>query len=215
MKFGLRSRGRTRTNRLSPARGLPLRPLWAVLALVMGCGVLYGVDRWQSADAAAPKADAPAFQAHATIHELMEHMVDPAADGVWDAVAVISNEAGVEKREPRTPEEWQAVRGHAMMLLEAMNLLLIEGRRVAAPGAEAHFGEHPPAQIEAMIKENRPAFIGFTEGVRQTTLQALAAIDKQDVQGLVVAGGHLDEACEACHISFWYSIPATLPKAAK
>ncbi len=215
MKFGLRSRGRTRTKRLVSARRSRLRAVWAVAALVAGCIVLYGAEQWPQADAAAAQAAPSPFKAYATIHELMEHTVDPAADGVWEAVAVISNESGVEERRPRTPEEWQEVRRHAIALLEAMNLLVIEGRRVAEPGAEAHFGEHPPEQIDAMIRENRPAFIGFTEGVRQTTLEALAAIDKQDVQGLVVAGGHLDEACEACHLSFWYSIPATVPSASK
>jgi hypothetical protein len=161
------------------------------------------------AAATPPQADTPPFKVFSTIQELMEGIVDPAADGVWDSVAVISTEAGVEERQPRTPEEWQAVRLHAMNLLEAMNLLVIEGRQTSRPGTESHFGEHPPEVINAQIRTDWADFVAFADEVRNKTREALTAIDKQDVQGLVVAGGELDAACEACHITFWYSIPTT------
>jgi redox-regulated HSP33 family molecular chaperone len=33
---------------------------------------------------------------------------------------------------------------------------------------------------------------------------ALAAIDRRDVDALVVADGKIDQACESCHTIYWY-----------
>lgn len=214
MKTGPTIQGKNADGSMSASARLGV--LAVVAATIVGFGGFYAGSQWKAADKApvrtalspAPAAGAP-FKVFSTIQELMEGLVDPAADGVWDAVAVISTGSGVEERQPRTPEEWQAVRLHALTLLEAMNLLVIEGRDTSRPGTEPHFGEHPRDVINAQIRANRDDFIAFADDVRNKTLEALAAIDKQDVKGLVVAGGRLDEACEACHVTFWYSAPTT------
>jgi cytochrome c556 len=33
---------------------------------------------------------------------------------------------------------------------------------------------------------------------------ALRAIDAHDIDGISEAGGTIDEACESCHLQFWY-----------
>jgi cytochrome c556 len=33
---------------------------------------------------------------------------------------------------------------------------------------------------------------------------ALAAIDAKDADALMNAGGVIDKACEACHMTYWY-----------
>jgi hypothetical protein len=43
------------------------------------------------------------------------------------------DENGITHKAPRTDEEWQEVRNHALVLLEAPNLLTMEGRKVALP----------------------------------------------------------------------------------
>src|SRR3954470_23158627 len=75
-------------------------------------------------------ADAP-FRLTASIRELMDSEVDPAADFIWASVASISTRAGLEERQPRTDEEWLEVRRHAITLIEASNLLVMKGRRVS------------------------------------------------------------------------------------
>ncbi|WP_138918486.1 hypothetical protein [Nitrospirillum viridazoti] len=188
-----------------------LRLSRTTVVILLVCGAVAGGGRWyvsraesaQVASAREAKAGSP-FKVFATIQELMDSTVDPAADGVWDSVAVISTEAGVEKREPRTPEEWQEVRRHALTLLEAMNLVVMEGRHAAPPGAQPKLGELDPKQIDVLIRANKPSFAAFADDVRATTLEALAAIDKRDVKALVVAGGKIDQACEGCHVTFWY-----------
>src|SRR5207237_1246397 len=78
------------------------------------------------------------FRPTATIKDIMDSMVDPGADVVWDSVETTVTAKGAEEKQPRTDEEWKDVRNHAIMLLEATNLLLIPGRHVAQPGEKAN-----------------------------------------------------------------------------
>jgi hypothetical protein len=155
------------------------------------------------------------FEITATIRELMDSTVDPAADGLWNSVASISSKAGMEERQPRTDEEWAAVRRHAVTLMESMNLVVMKGRRAAPPGTQPGEGELTPDEIDQRIAANREALVSFAKALRFSTQGALSAIDKKDVAGLFKAGGEIDEACEGCHIVFWYpdqKLPSTSPR---
>jgi cytochrome c556 len=173
--------------------------------VLVGCGgeMNAGMPGATPGRAAAPSA-ASSGVPFASLKELMDSTVDPAADGLWDAVAVTSTSAGIERHEPRTPEEWAAVRRHAITLIEAMNLVVMPGRRAAPVGAQPGLGELPPQQIEHLIEQQRPVFTAFATGLRETARQALAAIDRKDPDALLNAGGDIDAACEACHVTFWY-----------
>ena len=122
-----------------------------VLGLILVLASLSAVSARQ-----APSEPAPASSAYmptATIKELMLHVIDPSADVVWEAVAVIETLDGLEERAPESEDEWLAVRRGAIQLLESSNLLLVPGRRVAAPGAisEAPGVELEPEEIDALI----------------------------------------------------------------
>jgi cytochrome c556 len=161
--------------------------------------------------ASASHQDSP-FVVTATIKELMDSTVDPAADDVWESVAVISSKSGVDERKPRSDEDWKAVRRRAMTLVEATNLLVMDGRHAAPEGTQPGTGELAPAEIDRRIAATRPAFVGFAHGLRATAMKALNAIDRKDSEGLLQAGGEIDAACEACHVTYWYpdqKIPAT------
>jgi hypothetical protein len=133
----------------------------------------------------------------------MDAEIDPAADVLWESVAIINGE---EKR-PHTPEEWAAVRRSAITLIEGTNLILMDGRRIAPAGA--HYpDEVDPELLQARLEANRASFIGMTEALRAVGLKVLDAIDKQDSNRLFELGGDLDEACEACHLAYYY--PADL-----
>jgi hypothetical protein len=156
-----------------------------------------------AAPAAAPAADSP-FEITATIRELMDSTVDPSADALWDAVSVVSTRKGEEEHKPRTDEEWKAVRRAAVTLMESMNLVVMEGRHAAPPGTAPGEGELTPDQIDQKVAANRAALVGFAKGLRASAAKALVAIDKKDAGALLDAGGDIDEACEVCHVTFWY-----------
>lgn len=146
----------------------------------------------------------PRFRLVATIQDLMEGQIDPSADALWDSVAYIATEAGTEDRRPHTDEQWRAVRRSAVTLIETTNLLYMPGRRVAVADAPAAFGELSPAQIQRRIQADQGRFAQFARVLQEAGLKALTAIDAKDAQALMDAGGVIDEACEACHVAYWY-----------
>jgi cytochrome c556 len=153
----------------------------------------------------APAASRSASAAPAaTLQELMETRIDPAADSLWDSVAFIASEKGEEDRRPRTPAEWAAVRNEAEKLIEAATELEMPGRRVstllAAPGP----GELSAADIQLRIDADFAAFAKRARVLQSAAQKALAAIDAKDADALMNAGGVIDAACEACHIVYWY-----------
>jgi cytochrome c556 len=148
------------------------------------------------------------FRVQASIQELMQSVVDPPADALWESVATISTLSGIEERQPRTDEEWATVRRHAMTIVEAANLLVMDGRRVAHEGKQLEDAHTPgiwtAQEIQKAIDGSRPAFIERAHALQSAGLAALAAIDARDAQALSAAGGALDEACEQCHLKYWY-----------
>ena len=168
----------------------------------------------------APKSDAPVastgvspapigaseFRTTATIKDIMDSIVDPSADYLWDSVATIVTRAGTEERRPRTPEDWKNVRRRAIAMIEGTNLLIMDGRKVAHPGEKS---ENPgielgPDEIQMLIDADRPTLIQRAHALHDAGMKALAAIDKKDVDGLSDAGEAIDEACEQCHLKYWY-----------
>jgi hypothetical protein len=185
---------------------LAVMALFQATALV-GCSVAGDAGSPSASSGAAVRASpalGPAGVPFATLKELMDSTVDPAADGLWDAVAVTATAAGIDRHEPQTPEQWAAVRRHAITLIEAMNLVIMPGRHAAPAGTQPGLGELSPQEIELRIERQRAAFTGFANGLRETARQALEAIDRKDSEALLRAGGDIDVACEACHVTFWY-----------
>lgn len=154
-------------------------------------------------------AQAPAsgdFMPRATLAEIMESIVMPAADVVWNATAINVTADGVEESAPETDEEWARVRAGAVELEEAANLLVIPGRAVDVPDAqsEAPDVELEPSEIAALMVSNRAAWVGYAHALQATAIQALAAIDARDLDAITEVGGAIDAACESCHTQFWY-----------
>ena len=158
---------------------------------------------------ASPKT-APASQAEyrptATVKDIMDSMVDPGSDYIWDSVETVVSAKGVEEKAPHTDEEWKEVRRHAIMLLEATNLLQIPGRHVAKAGEKADDPkvELAPEQIEDMINKDRAAWIKYAHGLHDATMEALKAVEAKDKDKLLDVGNGIDEACEKCHLQYWY-----------
>jgi cytochrome c556 len=146
------------------------------------------------------------YRTTATIKDIMDSMVDPGSDVIWDSVETVVSAKGTEEKQPRTDEEWKNVRNHAVMLMEATNLLLIPGRKVAQPGEKAEDPkvELAPEQIQTLIDQDRPAFVKFAHGLHDATMEAFKAIEKKDVEGLLNSGDGIDRACENCHLKYWY-----------
>jgi hypothetical protein len=64
----------------------------------------------------------------ASVMELMEGTVQPAAEVFWGSVSTTISAAGIDEKFPKTDEEWEAVWGGAMTIAESGNLLMMPSR---------------------------------------------------------------------------------------
>jgi hypothetical protein len=117
-----------------------------------------------------------AVTAFATTAEIMDGIVIPYSQAIFDAVAY---ENAQLTRAPRNDDEWHRLYVQALAVAEAGNLLMIDGR----------------------AKDQRD----WIELAHQMSLKA-AAVAKgaslKNVDRVLDAGGELYETCTACHAKY-------------
>ena len=176
-----------------------------IAAMMTACGQK---DAPQASSTNPSVVSAPPFKVNAGIQDIMAYMIDPAADFLWESVSTTVNEKGVEEKQPRTDEEWSEVRRQAIILAEASNLIMMEGRRVAREGK--HLEDHgtpgnlTAEEAERAIAADRATFVSFAQALHGVGESMLAAADAKDPNGIINAGDDLDQVCEGCHLKFWY-----------
>jgi cytochrome c556 len=153
----------------------------------------------------------------ATIKDIMDSMVDPSGDALFESIVEIADEKGITHRFPQTNEEWDNVRRHAVTLLEAPNLLVFDGRQVARHGEKSENPEVElqPEQIQKLIDDDRPGFVRRARRLQDAAASALTAIDRKDKDALFKAIESVDHACENCHLHYWYPNDKRAIQAAK
>jgi hypothetical protein len=160
------------------------------------------------APAPQPTPAAPPFLIKASIQELMDAVIDPAADALWDSVSITQTVKGTVFRQPHTDEEWQEARRHAISLIEGTNLLIMDGRKLVAPGStvldQGTSGVLSAEEGQKLLDSKHPAFVQFASALRAAGEQMLSSINKKDTTGMMNAGAAMDGVCESCHLTFWY-----------
>jgi hypothetical protein len=186
----------------------------ASTGLIIGCQEKVAPKELPSPAAvpsAAPAATVAAsmLKPVAGISDIMAIEVDPSADALWESVGTVVTRSGTKNNHPTTDKQWDELRVHAVMLTEAANLLLMDGRRVAREGVQKIEDQGTPGNLSAeqsqkLIDENRGLFASFATALRTVGEQMLTAIDTKNPNDLMEAGAALDEVCEGCHLKFWY-----------
>jgi hypothetical protein len=164
-----------------------------------------------------PAPPAPDLLKTATIKDIMDSMVDPSGDFMFESIQEIADEHGVRQIAPQTDEDWANVRRHVFILLEAPNLLTMEGRKVAQPHEKAQNPnvELQPEEIQKLVDADRPAFIRRAKRLQDAAASALKAVDAKDKDALFKAIDSIDKACENCHLHYWYPKDKRAQEAAK
>ena len=178
---------------------------YATSAVVLGAmSLLVGCSK--PAPEAPPPPAAPPYQPVASIREVMNSVIDPNVDVVWNAVKTVIDHGKPIEQAPKNDEEWAAVRHSALTVAEGANLLMMPGRAVAPPGAGSLSPgiELAPDQVRALIDKSPSGWNQFARALQDSLQPAMAAIDKKDAQALFEAGDKIDEVCESCHQVFWY-----------
>lgn len=141
--------------------------------IVVGCG---GMAPQGGTASAGPL---PPFKPVVDTRLLMEAVVDPNADIVWDSVRTIITAQGAEEITPQTDEQWTAVRNAAVAVAESGNLLMMVPR--AKAGDE---------------------WMKAAQALAETGQSAIRAIEARNAPELFTAGGNIYGACTDCHSKY-------------
>ena len=118
-------------------------------------------------------AAAPQFKTVATTDQVMDAIIIPNAQAIWDAVVYVD---GKLVTAPKTDDDWYNLQMNAYAVAEAGNLLKI-GQRV---------------------KDNGD-WVKFSTALTDRSMEAVRAAEKKDLEGLLSAGGNVYNVCTDCH----------------
>jgi len=115
----------------------------------------------------------PSFKPVATVDEIMDAIVVPSSEAIFDAV-VYSNGELVSM--PKADADWFTLRLHALGVAEAGNLLMMAPR--ARDGGE---------------------WLSMSAAMTDAATVVAKAAAAKDVEALLKAGGDMYATCTACH----------------
>jgi hypothetical protein len=118
----------------------------------------------------------PPFKPIADNKLLMQSVVDPNADLIWDAVKFIDTKEGSQDIRPRTDAEWTAVRNAAIIVAESGNLLMMV----------------PRAKDDGEWMQRAQEMINAGE-------EAMKAAEAKNADKLFTVGGDIYDSCSNCH----------------
>jgi hypothetical protein len=148
------------------------------------------------------------FRLTATIQEIMDTEVDPAADFLWGLDRLYQHKQGIEDKSPKTDKDWETVRNNALILLEATNLLVIPGRTVATSGSKLDPLKWPASRIprtsRSPLKQTTKPLSVCALACTTPAWRMLKAINARDLAGMEAPARRWISACEQCHRTFWY-----------
>ena len=131
----------------------------------------------------APTAGAPeeivATTPVASIRQIMNGVVGPASTVIYRSVATTVSAKGVEETLPRTDEEWAHVANNAAVLAESGNLLLMDDRAV-----------------------DDGDWVKISRELTAAATMALKAAESRSPDGIIEAGGAINETCDNCHAKY-------------
>ncbi len=174
-------------------------------ALTVACSASKPAQAPATSRAPAPFGD---LRPVVSLKELMRDMIDPASDYIFDSMILVITEKGTVDNIPTTDEDWEKLRFGAVTIAEGVSLLQIP-RPIAPPGDEnASSGpdgtELTPAQIAAKLEADPVEWNARIEALRNVGLEVLDIVRTKNTKELLDASENLDNACEACHRSYWY-----------
>ncbi len=143
-----------------------------------------------------------------SVKELMEDMLDPIADNIFDAVKIVVTKKGTVETSPKTDADWAKIRSGAVTLAEGVYLLKVP--RPFAPPGDVNNSTGPdavelsPDAIMAKVKADPVEWNARIEALRNVGLEVMEIVKKKDANELWQAAEDLDVACESCHRAYWY-----------
>ncbi len=156
------------------------------------CKFCFASVIWLSLTAQAPAPKATQ-EVHATLNQLMQGVVYPAANVLFSVQT--EDPAALERPPVRDPAMatdplvsvfggWQAIENSGLALAESANLLLVPGR-MCSNGMRAPIAD--------------PTWSMFVEELRDVGLKAYAAAKAKDRDKMIELSEAINDACVHCH----------------
>lgn len=123
--------------------------------------------------------DTPAFNTSLDVTEIMNLVLEPASDILWDSGGWVLDASGYEELYPTTDEGWDYVRAQAAVVVESGNMLALPGRA-----------------------EDNDAWMIYAEGLSAAGILAMEAAASQNEEDFFQAGAQLYSVCTACHQAY-------------
>jgi hypothetical protein len=112
----------------------------------------------------------------ASVRQIMQGIVGPAAMVVYESVGTTMSASGTETWAPKTPEEWEKVGNSAAALVESANLIMLGNRAV-----------------------DRGDWIAMSRAMLEGGRLALKATERKDADALFASGEPINASCDNCH----------------
>jgi len=178
------------------------------LVVIAAAGIVAGVIIGQQVRPAAQSSvQQPPFAYTGTVREVMHMIVEPSSTALFDSVVIDITADGIKEKKPETDDDWDTLEHNAITLAEAANLIKMVGRPVARPdelNVDPQGPELPPAEIAVRIAQTRDAWVKHAETLQAAATEALTYIKNKDADGMSKVGETIDNACESCHLAYWY-----------
>lgn len=135
------------------------------------------------AGARGASAGPPAAAPVASVLEIMDGIVAPAAQVVYDSVSTVVTREGIQETRPKNDREWRNVAGSAAALIEASELLKMEGRA-----------------------KDQGDWAMIATAMAAAAAETRAAAQKQDAEGILAGGEKLNNSCDNCHRKYQVTV---------
>jgi hypothetical protein len=149
--------------------------LFVVSVALFVSGVGFLVVSARTAQRPAAVVQAPVMKPVATVRQIMQGIVGPAAKVVFESVSTTVSVEGVEEKAPKTDAEWEAVGNSAAALVESANLMTVGNRAIDADWTK------------------------MSQALADAGIVALKAIEAKNPEALLASGEAINESCNACH----------------
>jgi hypothetical protein len=114
--------------------------------------------------------------ADSDMRDLMNWVLDPAADVIWQSAGSVTTVDGTEDLAPTNDEGWDRVRHAAAVVSESGKLLMLPGRA-----------------------RDEGAWKGMSRAMVDIGARTAHAAERRDAEAIFDLGGELYTACLACH----------------
>jgi hypothetical protein len=147
----------------------------SIALFLSGLGFVIAAARLARQAPKAALADA-AVTPVASVKQIMNGIVGPAANRIFGAVGTVISDKGTVEKAPRTDGEWEAVGNDAAALIESGNLILMNGRAI-----------------------DRGDWVRMSQAMIDAGKVVLRAAQAKNPDKVFESGEAVNESCDNCH----------------